>query len=92
MTAIKEEILDLEEVSIYIINKMFKLYPEYINKRYNVNYSDDIVEILDNIGKKIGAVRNNETDYEKVYTVILKDLREGYLGRVTFDRYEDREV
>ena len=76
---------DLEEVSIYIINKMFKLYPEYINKRYNVNYSDDIVEILDNIGKKIGAFRNNETDYDRVYVTILKDLREGYLGKVTFD-------
>ena len=38
------------------------------------------------IGKKIGAVRNNETDYEKVYSVILRDLREGYLGKVTFDR------
>ena len=85
MTAIKEEILDLEEVSIYIINKMFNLYPEYINKRYNVNYSDDIVEILDNIGKKIGAFRNNETDYDRVYVTILKDLREGYLGKVTFD-------
>ena len=28
---------------------------------------------------------NGETDYDKVYTMILKDLREGYLGRVTFD-------
>ena len=26
------------------------------------------------------------TDYDKVYTTVLKDLREGYLGRVTFDR------
>ena len=85
MTAIKEEILDLEEVSIYIINKMFKLYPEYISKRYNLKYSDDIVENLDNIGRKIGAIKNNETDYDRVYVTVLKDLREGYLGNVTFD-------
>ena len=90
MTAIKEEILNKEEVAIYIINTMLKLYPELIKKRYNLTDETDIVEILDKIGKKIGAIHNHETDYEKVYTIILKDLREGYLGRVTFDRYEDR--
>lgn len=87
MTAIKEEILDSEEVAIYIINTMFKLYPHQIKERYNVEQSEDIVETLDQIGKKIGAFRNRETDYEKVYTTILKDLREGYLGKVTFDEY-----
>lgn len=91
MTAIKEEILDLEEVSIYIINTMLKLYPNQIKERYNLDIESynkeetDIVEILDKIGKKIGAIRNHETDYEKVYVTILKDLREGYLGKVTFD-------
>ncbi len=91
MTAIKEEILNKEEVCIHIINKMIKLYPDSFKERYKLdNLNIDIVEILDIIGKSIGAIRNKETDYEKVYTVILKDLREGYLGRVTFDEYEDR--
>lgn len=87
MTAIKEEILDTEEVAIYIINKMKELYPDNINNRYNLKDETDIVDILDKIGLKIGAIRNKETDYEKVYTTILKDLREGYLGKVTFDKY-----
>lgn len=87
MTAIKEEILDLEEVAIYIVNTMLKLYPENIKTRYNLKDEEDIVEILDHIGSKIGAIRNKETDYEKVYVNILKDLREGYLGKVTFDKY-----
>ena len=86
MTAIKEEILDTEEVAIYIVNTMLKLYPDNIKNRYNITDTSDIVTILDAIGKKIGAVRNNETDYEKVYSTVLKDLREGYLGKVTFDR------
>ena len=85
MTAIKEEVLDLEDISIYIINMMFKYYPDNIKSRYNVTNNDDIVETLDLIGKKIGAIRNNETDYDKVYDRVLKDLREGYLGKVTFD-------
>ena len=87
MTAIKEEILDIEEVAIYIINTMLKLYPDNIKNRYNLTDTSDIVIILDQIGKKIGAIRNKETDYNKVYTTVLKDLREGYLGKVTFDKY-----
>lgn len=86
MTAIKEEILDMEEIAIYIINTMLKLYPSQIKERYNIDSEKDIVDILDKIGKKIGAVKSGETDYDKVYTTILKDLREGYLGKVTFDR------
>ena len=86
MTAIKEEILDIEEVAIYIINTMLKLYPQNIKERYNITDEEEIVDILDTIGKKIGAIRNHETDYDKVYTTVLKDLREGYLGKVTFDR------
>ena len=87
MTAIKEEILDTEEIAIYIINTMLKLYPDNIKNRYNLTDETDIVDILDTIGKKIGAIRNKETDYEKVYTTILRDLREGYLGKITFDKY-----
>lgn len=90
MTAIKEEILNKEEIAIYIINTMMRLYPNNIKERYNTDKEKDIVEILDKIGRKIGAIRNNETDYDKVYNVILKDLREGYLGKVTFDVYENR--
>lgn len=89
MTAIKEEILNKEEVAIYIINKLWKEYPDNIRSRYKIDLGNDIVEYLDNIASRIGAVRGGEVDYEKVYTIILKDLREGYLGKVTFDTYED---
>ena len=85
MTAIKEEILDLSDISIYIINTMMKMYPKAIKDRYSLGEESDIIDILDKIGKKVGAIRNNEVDYDRVYAIILKDLREGRLGKVTFD-------
>jgi len=90
MTAIKEEILNKEEIAIYIINKLNKQYPNIVEERYKIEEAEDIVETLDQIGARIGAIRNGETDYEKVYTMILKDLREGAFGGVTFDEYQDR--
>ncbi len=86
-TAIKEEILNIEDIAIYIINKMLKEYPDNIKERYNLTNEEDIIDILDNIGKKIGAIRNKETDYDKVYITVLRDLRDGRLGKVTFDTY-----
>ena len=90
MTAIKEEILNREDVAIYIIQKMLEFYPEQFKARYKLDDSFDvIVPILDHIAKNIGAIKNEDIDYEKVYITILKDLRNGYIGGVTFDRYED---
>ena len=91
LTSIKEEILNLDEVCIHIIDKLRERYLTNITERYNIQIDDDIVNTLDSIGKKIGAVRNNEVDYDRVYKTVLKDLREGYLGRVTFD-YEVENV
>ena len=85
MTAIKEEILEKDDIAIYIINKMLSSYEDNIVNRYNIKEKEDIVIILDQIGRKIGAIKNNETDYERVYTKVIKDLQDGYLGKVTFD-------
>lgn len=92
MTAIKEEILNKESVAIYIIQKLIDNYPENLIQRYHLTTTKDISCILEEIGKYIGAIQQGEVDYEKVYTILLKDLREGHLGKVTFDNYEDREV
>lgn len=88
LSSIKEEILNLEELSIYILNKMIKLYPENLEKRYGISTpTSDVVELLDIIGKKRGAyIKGGEIDYDKVYKIIISDLKDGSLGKVTFDR------
>ena len=85
MTAIKEEVLDSEDIAIYIIKKLLSDYPDNIINRYSLTKIEDIVDILDEIGKKIGAFRNSETDYDRVNKRVIKDLQDGYLGKITFD-------
>ena len=85
MTAIKEEVLDSEDIAIYIIKKLLSDYPDNIINRYSLTKIEDIGDILDEIGKKIGAFRNSETDYDRVYKRVIKDLQDGYLGKITFD-------
>ena len=48
---------------------------------------DDITEVLEIIGRKRGCLmKGNIVDIDKVYTIIINDLKEGKTGKVTFDR------
>ena len=89
LSSIKEEILNLDDIALYILKTMNELYPDKLKERYGIVDFDieNIEEILYNIGKKRGAlVRGGIVDYDKVYSIIVRDLKDGLLGNVTFDR------
>lgn len=87
-SSIKDEILPIDEVACYILKYMFDNYKDFLFNRYG-NFSldeEDYTEAYEYIGRKRGClVKGNEVDYNKVSNIIIKDLREGYLGKVTFD-------
>ena len=91
LTAIKEEVLPLDEVVIYILETLERYYPQILKERYGLEALDeDIVETLEKIGRRRGClIRGGEIDYEKVYSVILNDIKEGNIRGITFDRVED---
>ncbi len=88
LSSIKEEILNSSQIATYILRKLFKLYPERLEERYGITYlDDDLVEAYDMIAKKRGALsRGGVTDYDKVSDIIIRDLKNGYFGNITFDR------
>ena len=88
LSSIKEEILNSSQIATYILKKLFKLYPERLEERYGITYlDDDLVEAYDMIAKKRGALsRGGVTDYDKVSDIIIRDLKNGYFGNITFDR------
>lgn len=91
LTAIKEEILPLFDVVSYILETLNNYYPEILKERYGIDgITDDIVDTLDIIGKKRGClIKGGEIDYEKVYSIILNDIKNGYIKGITFDRYDE---
>ena len=90
MTAIKEEILPKEDIAIYIINTLYKYYPNILEEKYGVYDVDDIEEVFDIIGKKYGCmIKGGTIDYDKVINIIINDLKSGKVTGITFDRYED---
>ena len=87
-SSIKDEILPIDEVACYILKYMYENYPDRLIERYGLDYldEDDYTDAYELIGRKRGCIiRGNEVDYNKVSNLIIRDLREGYLGKVTFD-------
>lgn len=91
LSSIKEEILDSMDIGNFILRKIFELYPEYLKERYGIEkLSEDLIEEYDQIAKKRGALmKGGITDYEKTAGIILNDLKNGYLGKITLDQVEE---
>ena len=88
LSSIKEEILNNDQIATFILRKMYELYPESLKDRYGIEELDeDLIETYDMIAKKREALsRGGVADYERVSEIIIKDLKNGYLGNVTLDR------
>ncbi len=88
LSSIKEEILDIMDLSCFILTKMMELYPKNLEERYGITELDEAFsEAFDIIAKKRGALsKGGRTDHEKVANIIIRDLKNGYLGNITLDR------
>lgn len=90
LSSIKEEILDTDAIAAFILKKLYELYPEKLEDRYGiVELDEDLIESYDMIAKKRGALsRGGVADYDKVSNIIIRDLKNGYFGNITFDRLD----
>lgn len=90
LSSIKEEILDTDAIAAFILKKLYELYPERLEDRYGISeLDDDLIETYDMIAKKRGALsRGGVADYDKVSNIIIRDLKNGYFGNITFDRLD----
>ena len=87
-SSIKEEILNIDDIAIFILKKMFQLYPLKLQEKYDiVEVDEDFIENYELIARKRGAIsKGGVPDYERVSEIIVRDLKNGALGNVTFDR------
>ena len=86
--AVKEDILDIEELAVFFMQLMWKRYPEAIKARYGIDMPEDATgyELLEAAGKKRGfLLARGEINTERMAKVLLDEYRSGKLGRITFE-------
>ena len=91
--AIKDSVIQMQELAIYALKFLEQRYPERLKERYGIDGVDEeIVKTFDAIGKRRSFVSpGGEVDYEMTAEAIVRDIRNQYLGRVTFD-YRDEMI
>ncbi len=87
-SSIKEEILNLDDIACFILKKLFEYYPDKLEERYGITDLDDnFIEAYEMIGQRRGAFsKGGVINYDRVSEIIIRDLRSGYFGKITFDR------
>lgn len=83
--AIKDQLLPMDEVTIFGLNYFKQYYPERLKERYKgIELENEAPEIIMNLTQKLGF----RDDYDRFYNLFVKDVRDGKLGLYTLDRVE----
>lgn len=91
--AIKDEILNLDDIALYTARELRARYPEQLKERFKLDeLPDDAVALLEMIGKKRGLISGGYVDFEKASELLLNELRHEKIGRVSLETPEDHEM
>lgn len=90
--AIKDAILNLQDVAIFALRFLEVHYPDRLKERYQLDdIPEDVVDLFNHIGKLRGCYAGrSEIDYDKTTDIIIRDIRGEKLGKLTFDFPEDQ--
>lgn len=85
--AIKDTITNMEDLAVYGLNFLAKHYPSRMEERYGITtVAEDLVVTFDQIGKLRRTFgQGGEIDYDQVSVLVVRDIRDQHLGKVTFD-------
>ncbi|WP_195573115.1 ribosome biogenesis GTPase YlqF [Paenibacillus sp. 1001270B_150601_E10] len=92
--AIKDQILNVEDIAFYALRYLATHYEDQVKTRFEIDelppHLDEdpnaVVSIMEDIGRRRGClVSGGRVDLEKASGIILRELRSGKLGRITFE-------
>ena len=91
--SIKDEILNIDEMSLALIKLLMRDDPRAVAARYELEEETDAVEILKSVAKNRGCLKKGEElDYSKAAALIIDEFRSGKIGRFTLELPEDWEL
>ncbi len=90
--AVKEGVIDIEELACRLMELLHKYYPQTLLERYKVEAPELTKgwELIEMAGKKRGyLVSGGEVNTERMSKVLLDEFRGGKLGKFTLEMPED---
>ena len=90
--AVKEGVIDIEELAAHLMELLWKYYPDTIRTRYKVEMPQDTpgYMLLEEAGRKRGfLLARGEINTERMAKVLLDEYRSGKLGYFTLEEPEE---
>ena len=90
--AIKDDVMDIEELACYLMEYLGKHYPAVLTERYKMEIEafDSGYDLLTKAGRKRGfLMRGAEVDTERMARILLDEFRGGKLGTFTLETVEE---
>ncbi|ADP32118.1 ribosome biogenesis GTPase YlqF [Bacillus atrophaeus] len=86
--AIKDSIINLQDVAVFGLRFLEEHYPDRLKERYGLEeIPEDIAELFDAIGEKRGCLMSGGLiNYDKTTEVIIRDIRTEKFGRLSFEQ------
>ena len=88
--AIKNTVIEFEEIALYAASYFLEHYPELILARYKLKQlPEDDLSLLEEIGRRRGALRpGGHVDLHKAAELLINEFRSGTLGRISLETPE----
>ncbi|MCE5163377.1 ribosome biogenesis GTPase YlqF [Plesiomonas sp. PI-19] len=88
--AIKDTVIDHEEVAMFAAEYFLQAYPEYLKARFQLDeLPESDIELMDEIGRQRGCLRRGGiADLNKVATLLLNEFRTATIGRISLETPE----
>ncbi len=91
--AVKENVIDTEELACKLFELLNKFYHETVKERYKIDCPVDMpgYELLEEAGHKRGyLLARGEINTERMAKVLLDEYRAGKLGKLTLEEPEEK--
>ena len=90
--SIREEVLDIPELAVDFIGDIRRIDKTLLENRYSISIQEDQtnLEVLEDIcvSRKY-MLRGGDYDYDRCCSAIISDFKQGKLGNITLDDYND---
>jgi ribosome biogenesis GTPase A len=88
--SVKETATDYTDVGFFAACAMLALYPDRLMERYSLDALPTTeLEAIEAIGRKRGCLsKDNKVDIDRASRILVVELRDGVLGRLTFESPE----
>lgn len=93
--AIRDQILDTEEIAMILCSRLMKVAPDKFMARYKLTEDEtcglDFYDLFELVGRKRGfLISGGEVNHKRCADMLLDEFRGGKIGRITLEAPTDR--